>query len=234
MAMKAMTAFRFPAMVVTVCSLTVASGCAEVLAATTATPRAIASVDTGYQRLDRFMQNLTGLEATFKQVLRDSRGQVAEQSSGKLLIRRPDRFRWDYAAPHAQQIVSDGTRLWLYDPDLEQVTVRRLDQSLAGTPAMLLSGSGDLRASFDVERVEEIGGVFWVVLSPKRPDTDFRRLRLGFRGDVLTFMELEDKLNQTTVLEFIGLKRNPGTSADQFTFTPPPGTDVIGEASNSP
>ena len=230
--MQAMTAFRLPVLAAAVCGLAMASCFSRVHAAATPATSAIASIDMGYQRVDRFMQGLTGLEATFKQVLRDSRGQVAEQSSGKLLIRRPDRFRWDYAAPHAQQIVSDGTRLWLYDPDLEQVTVRRLDQTLAGTPAMLLSGADDLRASFDVERVEQAGGVFWVVLSPKRSDTDFRRLRLGFKEDVLTFMELEDKLNQTTVLEFIGLKRNPGTSADQFTFTPPPGADVIGETAN--
>ncbi len=229
--MNTFAAFRFAAIVATVCGLAIVVPISDVVAAAP-TSGAIASVDAGYQRIDRFMQGLTGLEATFKQVLRDSRGQTAEQSSGKLMILRPDRFRWDYAAPHAQQIVSDGKRLWLYDPDLEQVTVRRLDQTLAGTPAMLLSGSGDLRASFNVERVEQASDVFWVVLSPKRPDTDFRRLRLGFRGDALAFMELEDKLNQTTVLEFIGLKRNPGASADQFTFTPPPGTDVIGEAAN--
>jgi len=195
----------------------------------------VAGVESGYQRVDRFMQGLTGLEAGFKQVLRDSRGQVAEQSSGTLKVSRPDRFRWDYAAPHAQVIVSDGKRLWLYDPDLEQVTVRALDQSLAGTPAMLLSGGGNLRDAFTVERVQQAGeGTFWVHLAPKRADTDFRRVRLGFRADVLQFMELEDKLNQTTVLEFNGLKRNPTLDASQFTFKPPPGADVIGDASARP
>lgn len=197
--------------------------------------RSIATVQSGYDRVDRFMQGLTGLEATFKQVLRDSRGQIAEQSSGTLKVSRPDRFRWDYASPHAQVIVSDGTRLWLYDPDLEQVTVRAVDQSLAGTPAMLLSGGGNLRDAFTVERVEQASeGTFWVQLTPKRGDTDFRRVRLGFRGDALKFMELEDKLNQTTVLEFIDLKRNPALAAGQFAFKPPPGADVIGDAAKSP
>ncbi len=203
--------------------------CSVAVAASTPAQPAIESNDAGYQRVDRFMKGLTGLEATFKQVLRDSRGQAAEQSAGKLQILRPDRFRWDYEVPHAQTIVSDGARLWLYDPDLEQVTVRRLDQTLAGTPAMLLSGGGDLRATFTVERVEQGGeGIVWVLLLPKRPDTDFRRVRLGFSGDALKFMELEDKLNQTTVLEFIGLKRNPAINVERFTFTPPEGTDVIG------
>lgn len=192
----------------------------------------VADVEAGYRQVDRFMQGLTGLDAGFRQVLRDSRGQIAEQSAGTLRILRPDRFRWEYETPHAQLIVSDGQRLWLYDPDLEQVTVRGLDKTLAGTPAMLLSGSGDLRNGFDVERVEQRDGVFWVFLTPKRADTDFRRMRLGFRGDALAFMELEDKLNQTTLLEFIGLKRNPALKADQFTFTPPAGADVIGDTSN--
>jgi outer membrane lipoprotein carrier protein len=194
----------------------------------------VAGVDAGYQRMDRFMQGLTGLEAAFRQVLRDSRGQVAERSSGTLQVSRPDRFRWDYSAPHAQVIVSDGTRLWLYDPDLEQVTVRALGQSLAGTPAMLLSGGGNLRDAFTVERVEQGGdGTFWVRLVPKRSDTDFRRVRLGFNGDALRFMELEDKLNQTTVLEFTALKRNPVVDPDVFAFKPPAGADVIGDVAAS-
>lgn len=206
------------------------SGAAWPVAGFAAEP--IADVDAGYRQVDRFMQGLTGLDASFRQVLRDSRGQTAQQSAGRLQILRPDRFRWEYESPHAQLIVSDGQRLWLYDPDLEQVTVRALDRTLAGTPAMLLSGAGDLRSGFDVERVERRDGVFWVLLAPKRTDTDFRRMRLGFRDDALAFMELEDKLNQTTVLEFIGLRRNPSLKADQFTFTPPAGADVIGATSN--
>jgi outer membrane lipoprotein carrier protein len=212
-------------------ALVLVSSClaAAVANAAVAQP-AIESAEAGYQRLDRFMKDLKGLAASFRQVLRDSRGQIAEQSSGKLLILRPDRFRWDYELPHAQTVVSDGSRLWLYDPDLEQVTVRPLDNTLAGTPAMLLSGGGELRSAFDVERVERGSeGIFWVQLVPKRADTDFRRVRLGFSGDTLRFMELDDKLNQTTVLEFIGLKRNPSINAEQFTFTPPAGADVIGE-----
>jgi outer membrane lipoprotein carrier protein len=212
-------------------AIAMALSCSVAAAASTPAMPAVESNEAGYLRVDRFMKGLTGLEATFKQVLRDSRGQVAEQSSGTLQILRPDRFRWDYEVPHAQTIVSDGTRLWLYDPDLEQVTVRRLDQTLAGTPAMLLSGGGDLRATFTVERVEQGGaGIVWVLLLPKREDTDFRRVRLGFNGDALRFMELEDKLNQTTVLEFIALRRNPAINADRFTFTPPEGADVIGES----
>jgi outer membrane lipoprotein carrier protein len=194
---------------------------------------AVVSVDDGYKKLDAFMQGLTGLEAEFRQTLRDSQGRIVEASTGTLAIRRPDRFRWDYREPHSQVIVADGQRLWLYDTDLQQVTVRRLDQTLAGTPAMLLSGQGDLRSGFEVERVETKDGLTWIALTPKRSDTDFRRVRLGVRGDVLAYMELEDKLGQTTLLEFNHFIRNPKIDAARFVFTPPPGADVIGDGDNS-
>lgn len=188
----------------------------------------IASTDAGYQKLNVFMQGLKSMEADFVQTLQDSRGQVLEKSSGTLVIKRPNQFRWDYLKPHPQIIVSDGQRLWLYDQDLEQVTVRRLEQSLAGTPASLLSGSEDLRSSFEVERVEELRGWSWISLSPKRTDTDFKSVRLGLRKDQLGYMELTDKLGQTTLLEFSKFKRNPALSETRFKFTPPAGVDVIG------
>lgn len=193
----------------------------------------VASIDEGYKKLDAFLQGLTGLEAEFRQTLRDSQGRTIETSSGTLAIRRPNRFRWDYREPHAQIVVADGERLWLYDTDLQQVTVRRLDQTLAGTPAMLLSGQGDLRAGFEVEHVESKDGLTWIALTPKRSDADFRRVRLGLRGDSLAYMELEDKLGQTTLLEFTHFVRNPKTDTARFAFTPPPGADVIGDGGSN-
>jgi outer membrane lipoprotein carrier protein len=193
----------------------------------------VVSIDDGYKKLDAFLQGLTALEAEFRQTLRDSQGRVVETSTGTLAIRRPNRFRWDYREPHSQVIVADGERLWLYDTDLQQVTVRRLDQTLAGTPAMLLSGQADLRTGFEVERVESKDGLTWVALTPKRSDTDFRRVRLGLRGDALAYMELEDKLGQTTLLEFSHFVRNPKVDAARFVFTPPPGADVIGDGGSS-
>lgn len=189
----------------------------------------IAATDD-YQQLDRFMRGLQTLEAEFTQTLQDSHGQVVEKSSGTLAIQRPDRFRWDYRQPNQQLIVSDGQRLWLYDKDLEQVTVRRLEQNLVGTPAMLLSGTADLRESFIVEKVEQSKGWSWIDLAPKRTDTDFKHVRLGLREDELGYMELSDKLGQTTLLAFSKFKRNPKLPAERFSFTPPAGVDVIGDA----
>jgi|SRR5215831_2119718 len=187
-----------------------------------------AAKQDAYARLDEFMHGLQGLQAEFHQVVRDSQGRTIEESGGTLALARPNRFRWDYREPHPQVIVADGTKLWLYDPDLEQVTVRRLDQSLAGTPAMLLSGEGDLRASFRVENIERRNGTDWLNLIPKRADTDFKQVRLGLRGNLLVAMELSDKLGQITELEFSRVQRNPPFDDNRFVFTPPQGVDVIG------
>lgn len=185
------------------------------------------------RRLEQFLDGLQTLEATFTQLLTDRSGQTLEESSGVLAIRRPDRFRWDYREPYEQTIVADGSRIWLYDPDLEQVTVRKLDETLAGTPAMLLSGRGKLTDNFTVTDVTTDGAVQWIRMEPKRGDTDFKWVRLGFEGNVLRFMQLADKLGQTTELEFSKVERNAPLDPSRFTFTIPPGAEVIGDASSA-
>lgn len=202
---------------------------------TMAAVAATADLQRGRQRVESFLQGLEGLQAKFKQVLTDRSGQTVDEASGTLAIRRPDRFRWDYRDPHEQVIVADGTRVWLYDSDLEQVTVRKLDDTLSATPAMLLSGKGNLEDNFTVTQVAQDenkdSGVMWVRMEPKRTDTDFKWVRLGFDGPALKFMQLADKLGQTTHLEFSQLERNPPLDPSRFTFTVPPGADVIGDAS---
>jgi outer membrane lipoprotein carrier protein len=187
----------------------------------------------GRQRIESFLRGLEGLQAQFKQVLTDRNGATTEEAHGTLAIRRPDRFRWDYREPYQQVIVADGTRIWLYDSDLDQVTVRKLDDTLSATPAMLLSGKGNLEDNFTVTQVRQEGNppVLWVRMEPKRDDTDFKWVRLGFVNSDLKFMELADKLGQTTHLEFSNLERNPPLDPSLFTFTVPPGADVIGDAS---
>lgn len=185
----------------------------------------------GRQKVEGFLQGLQSLQAQFKQTLIDRNGQTVEEANGTLAIRRPDRFRWDYREPNEQVIVADGARIWLYDADLEQVTVRKLDDTLSATPAMLLSGQGNLQDNFNVTQTTQEGGVYWVRMQPKRDDTDFKWVRLGFDGATLKFMQLADKLGQTTNLEFAQLERNPTLDPSRFTFTVPPGADVIGDAS---
>jgi outer membrane lipoprotein carrier protein len=190
-----------------------------------------ADTTAGRQKVEGFLQGLQSLQAHFKQTLSDRGGAIVEQASGELAIRRPDRFRWDYREPNQQVIVADGTRIWLYDSDLEQVTVRKLDATLSATPAMLLSGQGNLQDNFTVVQSSEEGVIQWVRMEPKRDDTDFKWVRLGFEGATLKFMQLADKLGQTTTLEFSQLQRNPSIDPSRFTFTVPAGADVIGDAS---
>lgn len=187
-----------------------------------------AAEDSGATRVEQFLQGLQSFEASFNQRLTDKSGRVLDESSGRLAIQRPNRFRWDYEAPAEQVIVADGKRIWLYDPELEQVTVRRLDDSLSATPAMLLSGEGKLQDNFKVTRVKRERNVEWVTLEPVRADTDFKSVTLGFVGSELRHMQLADKLNQTTSLEFADMHSNIALDPQRFTFTPPPGADVIG------
>jgi chaperone LolA len=142
-------------------------------------------------------------------------------------MQRPGRFRWDYTTPYARTIVADGERLWLYEADLEQVTVRRLSAGLGDTPAALLTGQDDFLKRFTVERTYQADGLAWTVLRPQASDTDFAELRLGFRNKLLLALELDDRLGQRTRIDFQSPRVNTAVPADTFRFTPPPGADVI-------
>ena len=182
-------------------------------------------------RVESYLGSLKTLSASFSQVVRNREGQVVDRASGRLSLWRPDRFRWDYEQPYLQTIVADGKRLWLYDSDLEQVTVRALEQGLGSTPAMLLSGAGKVGDAFAAVAVERLGEWTWCRLRPRDEATDFEQVSLAFdaRGE-LAAMELRDKLGQATVIEFGVVRRNPALDASLFNFEPPPGVDEIGGA----
>lgn len=196
-------------------------------------PMALAQQASGdaVARVDAYLTALRTLSAEFSQVVRNRDGQVVERASGTLSLSRPDRFRWDYRVPYVQTIVADGRRLWLYDSDLEQVTVRELEAGLGSTPAMLLSGAGKVGDAFVAAAVERAGDWTWCRLRPKAEGSDFEQVSLAFdaRGE-LAAMELRDKLGQATVIEFGAVRRNPSLDAALFRFEPPPGADVIGRA----
>jgi outer membrane lipoprotein carrier protein len=181
--------------------------------------------------VDAYLGSLKTLTADFVQVVQDKRGQVTDRATGTLLLSRPNRFRWDYTQPYVQTIVADGQKLWLYDPDLQQVTVRSLEQGLGATPALLLSGAGKVADAFKAGSIETRQGVKWCRLVPAQQGSDFERVSLAFDARAeLTAMELVDKLGQTTTIEFRQMKRDGKVPDSQFRFVPPPGADVIGEA----
>lgn len=183
----------------------------------------------GVERLKAFIAGARTAEADFTQTVADKNGRVTQQASGKLAFSRPGKFRWDYSAPYEQVIVGDGARLWLYDADLDQVTVKPLSEVIAGTPAALLAGDNTLDKYFSLKNLEDSGGLEWLEATPKNKDTSFERIRMGFRGDVLAQMELFDHFGQRTTLKLSRFARNPSIAASRFKFTPPKGADVIGD-----
>ena len=183
----------------------------------------------GVDRLKAFIAGAKTAEADFTQTVSDKSGRVTQQASGKMAFARPGKFRWDYSKPYEQVIVSDGVKLWLYDVDLEQVTVKSLGDVIAGTPAALLAGDNAIEKYFVLKDAGVADGLEWLEATPKNKDTTFERIRMGFKGDILVQMELFDFFGQRTSLELSRFARNPSIAPSRFTFTPPKGADVIGE-----
>ena len=183
----------------------------------------------GVDRLKAFIAGAKTAEADFSQTVVDKSGRVSQQASGKMAFARPGKFRWDYAKPYEQVIVGDGVKLWLYDIDLDQVTVKPLGEVIAGTPAALLAGDNAIEKYFNLKDAADSGGLEWLEATPKNRDTTFDRIRMGFRDDDLVQMELFDFFGQRTTLKLSRFVRNPVIPASRFKFTPPKGVDIIGD-----
>ena len=179
------------------------------------------------ERLDKLLSGITTLESTFKQVLLDEFDKPIQESSGIFQLRRPGKFRWDYTKPYIQLIVADGQKLWVYDADLEQVTVKNQKTALGNTPALLLTGGSPVEKDFSIESRGSQEGVEWFELKPLDKESSFTKIAIGFRDNILHRMELTDSFGQTTRLMFDKIKINTTIPAKQFEFTPPKGVDVV-------
>lgn len=149
------------------------------------------------------------------------------KSQGVMAIARPGKFRWSISKPYTQLMVGDGARIWLYDPELKQVIVRKSEKALGGSPAALLAGDNDVDQRFSLKADGEHGGAQWVIAEPRQDDTGFVRIRIGLAGSELKGMILEDSFGQTTTLVFSHVIRNGDVSAGLFRFAPPAGADVL-------
>jgi len=193
---------------------------------------ALAAASDAATPLDQYFDGLNTLRATFTQTVKDARGKDVDKSSGTLVVARPGKFRWEVQAKDkgsGQLLVADGKNVWFFDRDLEQVTVKPIDTALSSTPAMLLSGAADLRQSFKVTPAGTREGLDWVLVEPKKSDADFRRALFGFGKGNLQRMIIDDRLGQTSTIDFDSVTRNGKVAPDEVSFTPPPGTDVIGK-----
>ena len=180
-------------------------------------------------QLHRFLQDTRTLKADFAQIVISRGGRKPQQSSGTVAISRPGKLRWDIQKPYPQLVVGDGEKIWIYDAELKQVTVRQAGQAIAGSPAALLAGKNDLEKNFTLTEAGESDGMNWVEATPKAGESGFEKVRLGFAGVDLKAMELFDSFGQTTQIRFSKLERNPALPASTFKFVPPAGVDVVGE-----
>jgi outer membrane lipoprotein carrier protein len=188
-----------------------------------------AATASGLDALRNFIAATASAQGEFQQKVYDRKRKLTQESSGSLAFQRPGKFRWIYAKPYAQLIVGDGAKVWVYDADLNQVTVRRLDRALGSTPAALLAGSNDFERAFSVSEQGQKDGLEWIEAIPREKESNFETIRMGFGFSGLEIMELADSFGQTTVLKFTALRRNPKLDAALFTFVPPKGADVIGD-----
>ncbi len=181
------------------------------------------------ERFKAFVRSTQSARADFEQKVHGRDGKVTQESSGSFVFQRPGRFRWTYAKPVDQLIVGDGERIWIYDRDLNQVTVRRLSRALGSTPAALLAGASEVEAAFELRDAGRRDGLEWLEATPKEREAGFERVRMAFGAAGLEAMELVDHFGHTTVLRFSRLQRNPKVDPAEFRFEPPKGADVLGE-----
>jgi outer membrane lipoprotein carrier protein len=169
------------------------------------------------------------LRATFRQEVVSRDMELVEQASGKVILQKPGRFVWNYEQPYERVIMSNGEKIWLYEADLEQVTIRRFDAGIGETPASLLTGTADVLDHFEYVEASSVEGLELIQLKPRSPESDFESIILGFDGGNLVQIALLDRLEQRTRLYLTDIERPASVRADEFVFVIPEGVDVIGE-----
>jgi len=180
------------------------------------------------QRLKAALKNMDNLSAEFKQTLLDEDKNIVQQSSGTLALQRPGKFAWIYTEPFEQRIIADGSELWVYDVELDQVTVKPMDESISNAPIMILMKESDVTQQFNVIEVGQRKFLFWIELEPLAKDLEYQRIFIGLGDGNVRAMELQDQFGQSTQIVFdnlrVGVVHNPAT----FKFVPPEGVDVYG------
>lgn len=190
----------------------------------TATEESLPPADN---RLKLFLTELNTFTSEFEQTLFNENEEVLETSAGVVTLMRPGRFHWVYTQPYTQYLISDGKDLWIYDQDLEQVTVSAISETLEKSPAAVLAGDTDLDDNYIITDLGNIDGADWLELATADPESQYHSIRIGFNGQELVGMILFDNLGQTTRIHFINGKRNSTIDTSIFEFSPPEGIDII-------
>ena len=178
-------------------------------------------------QLKSFVADIKTATGSFTQATTGPQGSTQRKQSGSFAFQRPGKFKWAVSQPYEQLVVSDGQQLYQYDPDLAQVTVRKVDQAIGTSPAAILFGSGDLEQAFDVTPLPARDGLEWLRAKPRTADAGFAQVDIGMKNNLPARVELLDAFGQTTRVELSNIQANPSLPASEFRFTPPAGVDVV-------
>lgn len=182
------------------------------------------------ESLKNFIKETRTVRANFSQTLYDKNARTLQESKGTMLFERPEKFRWTYEKPYEQLIVGDGTQVWFYDQDLNQVTIRQFNIAIGSSPAALLAGSSTIEDNFVLNELGLQNEIEWLEAIPKSKESAFEFIQMGFSPDgMLRIMALRDSFGQTTLLTFSDLEKNPKLPVELFKFTPPANADVISD-----
>lgn len=180
--------------------------------------------------LTDLLNQMQTMRASFKQIIYDNRGKAVQQSSGTMALNRPGKFRWQVTQPMPQTIIANSGRLWVYDPDLQQVVIRSLQTEAGEAPALLLSNqNATFDTNYSISNLPAEQGLKWFLLKPKQKDNMFSAVKLAFAGSQLKEMVLEDQIGHVTRMQFTKIEMNVNLPASLFEFKAPAGTDVIDE-----
>jgi outer membrane lipoprotein carrier protein len=189
----------------------------------------LAFAGQGKEELEGFLAGTQTIEARFQQKLLDNKGILLQQSAGKFTLKRPGKFIWDYVLPYPQKIVSNGKKIWVYDSELEQVSVKQYNEMLSGAPVALLDQRKKLTDDFTVVEAGNVQGQDWVKLTPVSAESEFTEIFVGMAKNNLKSMRLIDSFGQSTTIEFEQIQTNVHLDDAAFDFKPPAGVDVVGQ-----
>lgn len=185
--------------------------------------------DESFEPLKNFLNNFNSLESNFVQSLINENDEVLEKSEGVLRLQQPGKFNWSYESPYTQKIISNGDVIWIFDEDLDQLTIRNIGDALDETPAGIILGNNNISEHFIQVNMGSIEGHDWIELTPKNIEAQYSNIRIGFNKAQLGMMIIQDSLGQTTRIDFVNVKKNTDLSSSDFEFKIPEGVDVIDE-----
>ncbi|RLA06299.1 MAG: outer membrane lipoprotein carrier protein LolA [Gammaproteobacteria bacterium] len=179
-------------------------------------------------KLDKIIQSIDTLQGNFSQTLHNDKGEVLQKSTGNYFIKKPNKFYWDYKTPHKQLVISNGKSLWLYDTDLEQVTIKNATKSTKDSPISVLLNKKNLATAFKIKKLNRRENLNWHRLQSKEEDSSFKEFYVGFDDNYIKVMELHDNFGNITQILFENNKKNLSIQSSFFDYKPPKGVDIIG------